>query len=273
MLSYQHSAHAANYADILKHLVLSSSIECLRKTNKPILYIDTHAGSGAYKLEYENASNKNFRRDIYKLNFTSIPDSIKPYHNAIEPFLKENRYPGSPLIAANLLRTQDQLQLFELQFTEYGLLRQSLQNDQRCKIYHSDGYQALQDLPSIQNQQSLILIDPPYEQQRDYTQVVETLVTGYSIMPEAQYLIWYPVTHRSLVNKMMYEFGQSGFSNIWCYELGISADTNDNKMTASGIIAVNPQLQLHLRMNELLPAVKQQLAPSGYYLMKDVLAY
>ncbi len=271
MLSYQHAAHAGNYADVLKHLALSISIECLRQSNRPILYIDTHAGSGSYELEYGETNTNKLKRDINRLNFTSIPDAIEPYRNTVKSFLKENRYPGSPLIAASLLRDQDQLQLFELHSNEYALLKQVLQKDQRIKVHHSDGYQVFQDLLPIRNQQLLILIDPPYEKHQDYTQVVETLVTGAKIMSKAHYLIWYPVIHRSLINKMLHEFSQIGFSNIWRYELGISEDTNDNKMTASGIVAVNCHLKLHLRMKELLPVVKQQLAPSGFYLIKNLL--
>ncbi len=44
MLSYRHSFHAGNHADVLKHTVQSLIIESLKR-RKPFL-TDTHAGAG-----------------------------------------------------------------------------------------------------------------------------------------------------------------------------------------------------------------------------------
>lgn len=46
MLSYRHSFHAGNHADVLKHTVQSLIIESLKEKEKPFLYTDTHAGAG-----------------------------------------------------------------------------------------------------------------------------------------------------------------------------------------------------------------------------------
>ncbi|MGL4978085.1 MAG: 23S rRNA (adenine(2030)-N(6))-methyltransferase RlmJ, partial [Plesiomonas sp.] len=45
MLSYRHSFHAGNYADVLKHSVQSLIIEALKQKDKPFLYLDTHSGA------------------------------------------------------------------------------------------------------------------------------------------------------------------------------------------------------------------------------------
>ena len=50
MLSYRHSFHAGNHADVLKHTVQSLIIESLKEKEKPFLYLDTHAGAGRYPL-------------------------------------------------------------------------------------------------------------------------------------------------------------------------------------------------------------------------------
>lgn len=47
MLSYRHSFHAGNHADVLKHTVQSLIIESLKEKEKPFLYLDTHAGAAA----------------------------------------------------------------------------------------------------------------------------------------------------------------------------------------------------------------------------------
>lgn len=50
MLSYRHSFHAGNHADVLKHTVQSLIIESLKEKEKPFLYLDTHAGAGALSI-------------------------------------------------------------------------------------------------------------------------------------------------------------------------------------------------------------------------------
>jgi 23S rRNA (adenine2030-N6)-methyltransferase len=55
MLSYRHSFHAGNHADVLKHTVQSLIIESLKEKEKPFLYLDTHAGAGRYQLSGEHA--------------------------------------------------------------------------------------------------------------------------------------------------------------------------------------------------------------------------
>ena len=55
MLSYRHSYHAGNHADVLKHTVQSLIIESLKEKEKPFLYLDTHAGAGRYQLSSEHA--------------------------------------------------------------------------------------------------------------------------------------------------------------------------------------------------------------------------
>jgi 23S rRNA (adenine2030-N6)-methyltransferase len=55
MLSYRHGYHAGNYADVLKHAMLIQVLKALQKKDKPYVYIDTHAGAGAYSLTDEFA--------------------------------------------------------------------------------------------------------------------------------------------------------------------------------------------------------------------------
>ena len=45
MLSYRHSFHAGNPADVLKHLVLFEVLQYLTQKDKALEYIDTHSGA------------------------------------------------------------------------------------------------------------------------------------------------------------------------------------------------------------------------------------
>jgi 23S rRNA (adenine2030-N6)-methyltransferase len=50
VLSYRHASHAGNHADVLKHLVLVQLRDYRTLKDKPVCYIDTHAGAGRYSL-------------------------------------------------------------------------------------------------------------------------------------------------------------------------------------------------------------------------------
>ena len=50
MLSYLHGYHAGNAADVLKHSTLAFCLAYLKKKEKPLLCVDTHAGAGIYHL-------------------------------------------------------------------------------------------------------------------------------------------------------------------------------------------------------------------------------
>lgn len=92
-------------------------------------------------------------------------------------------YPGSPLIARQLLREQDSLQLTELHPSDYPLLRSEFQKDSRARVEKADGFQQLKaKLPPV-SRRGLILIDPPYEMKTDYQAVVSGIAEGYNVSP------------------------------------------------------------------------------------------
>ena len=68
MLSYRHAFHAGNHADALKHLVLTHVLQHAVKKDKPLWYIDTHAGAGKYALDQGYATkNAEFADGIARL--------------------------------------------------------------------------------------------------------------------------------------------------------------------------------------------------------------
>ncbi len=123
MLSYRHSYHAGNFADVLKHSVLIHIIEYLKKKDKPFCYVDTHAGAGMYSLRSEQAVKTNeYLQGIGALwQQDDLPVAVAAYREVIKSFNEREVlafYPGSPLIAMHLMRKQDRLFLYELHNTE-----------------------------------------------------------------------------------------------------------------------------------------------------------
>ena len=55
MLSYQHAYHAGNPADVHKHALLAWMLAYMTAKDKPITYIETHAGRALYDLSSAEA--------------------------------------------------------------------------------------------------------------------------------------------------------------------------------------------------------------------------
>ena len=144
MLSYRHSFHAGNHADVLKHTVQSLIIESLKEKDKPFLYLDTHAGAGRYQLSSEHAERTGeYLEGIARIwQQDDLPAELEAYINVVKHFNRSGQlryYPGSPLIARQLLREQDSLQLTELHPSDYPLLRSEFQKDSRARVEKADG--------------------------------------------------------------------------------------------------------------------------------------
>ena len=61
MLSYQHLYHAGNMADVHKHSLLVWMLQYLTQKEKPISYIETHAGRALYDLNSDAVSYTHLR--------------------------------------------------------------------------------------------------------------------------------------------------------------------------------------------------------------------
>ena len=268
MLSYRHSFHAGNFADVLKHIILIKILEHLGKKDKPFCCIDTHAGPGEYALNEGYAlKNREFENGIAKLwQCDDMPDNLANYVNLIKKFNNTdelNRYPGSPLIIKQFLRNKDRLFLYELHPTEIQCLTAAVSRDRRIKVFHTDGLKsAIGLLPPIEHR-GMVLIDPSYEIKSDYKLVTETLIQMHKRFATGTYALWYPVVERRRNQQLERAIKTSGLKNVQLFELGIKTDTYEHGMTASGMIVVNPPWTLAAEMQLILPWLADVLGIDG----------
>jgi len=268
MLSYRHSFHAGNFADVLKHIILIKILEHLKKKDKPFCCIDTHAGPGEYALDDGYAlKNREFENGIGKLwQRDDLPDDVANYVNIIKKFNNTDeliRYPGSPLIIKQFLRNKDRLFLYELHSTEIELLNISVTRDRRIKVFHADGLKNVLGLLPPNEHRGMILIDPSYEIKSDYNLVIETLIQMHKRFATGIYALWYPVVERSRNKQLEKAIKTSGIKNVQLFELGIKTDTHEHGMTASGMIVANPPWTLAADMQQILPWLADVLGIEG----------
>ena len=279
MLSYRHSYHAGNHADVLKHIVLTLCIESLKEKEKPFLYLDTHSGAGRYLLRSEHAEKTGEYLSGINLLWqqSNIPELLNTYISVLRrynPFEEIKYYPGSPLIAKQLLREQDKLNLTELHPTDYPLLKQEFSKDKRTKVLREDGFSQLKSkLPPL-SRRGIILIDPSYEIKDDYQKIPAALFKAYKRFATGIYLIWYPVVSRTQTQKMIDNIVNLGIKRISQFELAIKPDNNQKGMTASGMIVINPPWKLHEKMQTIMPWLKEILDTEkiGNFVIKQLVS-
>jgi 23S rRNA (adenine2030-N6)-methyltransferase len=260
MLSYRHGFHAGNFADLLKHLVLVQIIEYLKTKPAPIRYIDTHAGAGLYDLD--NAMSRKtgeFRDGVGALDLAALPQEAEAFCRLLGPFLACNQYPGSPLIAARLLRRQDELRLYEMHSTEFPKLAGLFARDRRVRALKEDGFGALKSQLPVQNARALILIDPSYELDSDYQRVVTGVAEGLRRMPHAVYGIWYPLVATHDPESMLNQLAKLGGEKSLRVELSVDRNPRAGGMNATGMFIINPPWLLARQLREILGQVSQQL--------------
>lgn len=264
MLSYRHAFHAGNFADVLKHSVLTLVLDYMTRKDKGFTYIDSHSGAGIYQLKDEYAQKTGEYKDgIAKLiNNDDLPEALEPYIDIIKTINNEqglDLYPGSPGIAKQFTRRQDSAHLFELHPTDIQHLTEFCQRWNKSHVKQSDGYQGVLGLVPPPSRRGVVLIDPPYELKEDYHKAVSSIIHAYKKFATGTYILWYPVVKRQLVEQMKLSFSQSSVKNLLQVEFCQSEDTDEYGMTGTGLFIVNPPWQLNSQLETILPYLKSHI--------------
>jgi 23S rRNA (adenine2030-N6)-methyltransferase len=267
VLSYRHGFHAGNHADVLKHCVLALCLDYLVQKPKPLLVLDTHAGAGLYRLDgAEAGKNREFAGGIGRLwGAADAPDELAPWLDVVRRFNPDGAlrfYPGSALIAATLTRPDDPLHLFERHPRDVDALREHLGGDRRIRVQHSDGFAALKALLPPPSRRGLILIDPPYEQDSDYKQVLTALQDGLQRFAQGAYLVWYPLLSQRASQKLPERLRALPDTRWLSVELRIQRPSSLG-LWGSGMHIVNPPWQLQTNLAACLPYLRDRLGTPG----------
>ncbi|MBA6297837.1 23S rRNA (adenine(2030)-N(6))-methyltransferase RlmJ [Colwellia sp. MB02u-9] len=279
MLSYRHAFHAGNFADVLKHSVLTLVLEYMTRKDKGFYYIDSHSGAGMYQLSDDYAQKTGeYKNGIAKLiENEDLPEALQPYIDLVKNLNQETGeltlYPGSPGIARQFTRRQDSAHLFELHPTDIEHLKAYSQRWNKSHVKQSDGYQGVLGLVPPPNRRGVVLIDPPYELKEDYLKAVRTVVNAYKKFATGTYILWYPVVKRELVEQMQSAFTKSDVRNLIQVEYCQDADTEEYGMTGTGLFIVNPPWQLTSQLDEILPYLKTKLGHTeSQYSVKQLIS-
>ena len=225
---YQSYQYVGGFTDVLKHVVFCSCIKELQKQHPSITIVDAFSGEGAYDL-HDCSKNLSIQYQwgigpvlrMYDSSPETIPIPVKEFIELLYQCTgctsHENVdvYPGSPIYGQHLLRTN-----------KNSNKQQHHDNDQHIVLdYYLDHVEWLQNSNSFQqlnsfdlstikevivpqqqqpnenqkenenNKQTshrIILLDPPYETNEDYTQTKQLLDTILTIDPYVTVLVFIP---------------------------------------------------------------------------------
>ena len=271
-MNYRHAFHAGNFADVLKHVVLMMLVGHLKKKSAPFLFLDTHAGRGLYDLSDSQAQRSGeYKAGIGRLldlPAASLPPEVAAYVQLVRESAGKGHsaitaYPGSPIIVARMRRPNDRMVLIEKLPKEADALRDALGRPRLTSILDGDGYAALKgQLPPRENR-GLVLIDPPYESDLEFDNVLAGLEIAHERWPTGMYCVWYPLTDRAGPVRFQRNLERSGIRRILDVTLRVLPDDAQVGMSGAGLVIVNPPWQLDERLQELLPQLHRLLSPEG----------
>ena len=270
MLSYRHAFHAGNHADVLKHFIEVQLLRYLAQKNKPFWYIDTHAGAGCYSLDSGYATqNAEYESGIARLwEREDLPAPLAEYValvKRINPDGQLKLYPGSPLVALELLRGQDRMWLFELHPADSELLQQNFAgHGTQVLIQAADGFGALKALLPPPPRRALVLIDPPYEDKQDFQRVLSALREGLKRFAGGVYAVWYPQLQRAETRHLPEQLKQLPVKSWLHVSLSVQNPGADGfGMHGSGMFILNPPWLLHDVLQEVMPYLVKVLEQNG----------
>lgn len=234
MLSYQHIYHAGNAADLHKHIVLAELLSQLTRKQRPISYVETHAGRGLYDLGAPEAlKTGEAARGIQRLTL----DQTTPYGAALARVRERygpRAYPGSPAIARTMLRPEDRLWLMELHPAEHAALDAAMAGG-GVAIHRRDGCEGVLALAPFKPRRGLVLVDPSYEVKSEYQETATFCRRLLLKWPEATILVWYPILpagrHAELLDglsEMSFRLDETRFR-----------EAPERGMSGSGLILLN----------------------------------
>lgn len=261
MLSYQHIYHAGNLADVHKHALLAWMLDYLVQKDKPLSYIETHAGRGLYRLDAEEAKKTGEAAQ----GIARMRDALPPDHpyarrlGEVRARYGDTAYPGSPLIAALSLRDGDRLHLAELHPRENLALRETL-GPWGAHIRQEDGLaMALALCPPVPRR-GLMLVDPSYEVKDDYLSVPKALAAIHRKWNVGILALWYPILVAAPHGPMLRVL-ESRFPDSLRHEVRFPPARGGHRMTGSGMFVVNPPYGLQAEAARLTRQFSDLPAP------------
>nr|WP_319513750.1 23S rRNA (adenine(2030)-N(6))-methyltransferase RlmJ [uncultured Cohaesibacter sp.] len=264
-MNYRHIYHAGNFADCLKHIILTRILAYLQKKDKACFVLDTHAGIGEYDMSSEEAQKTGeWQEGIARLCGTDkrfpplVAECLSDYLGIIDKLNPDGEmalYPGSPRLIEQMLRPVDRATFIEKHPQDAETLAFTMGRNRQIHVREDDGWVALRaDLPP-KERRGMVLVDPPFEEPDEYIRMVDAFLKGYRRWSTGIYCLWYPIKARRDVDDAAQMLAESGVDNILRAEMIIHKLDTAKRLNGTGLFIINPPYTLHDELKALLPVL------------------
>lgn len=266
-MNYQHSYHAGNFADVVKHVLLLQLLEMMSAKPKPYYILDAYGGRGLYSLASDEA--KKTGEAIYGItkllaqDNSQAPQAVQTYLQDIgyaKKFYDKHVYPGSPwFIAHHIEKQQDahpeinnRAEAFEWKASEFDALNYQL-HQLPIGVQHRNAYEGILAVLPPQEKRGLILIDPPFEQEhRDFSALVDLLVKAHKKWSTGVLALWYPIKNNDAVELFYKKMKRTEIRRQLVLELNIFPPDLPMGLNGTGMLVINPPWQFDAKAEEIL---------------------
>jgi 23S rRNA (adenine2030-N6)-methyltransferase len=266
-MNYKHIYHAGNFADVAKHVGLLFCLNALKRKDAAFFVLDSHAGRGYYDLQAAEAQKSGeAERGVQRLIANSLDnDALAGYFAAIRARRGKRlpRYPGSPVLIAQELRTQDRALFIELMPAEARAADRELESSGRIRTEIADGYAALKAFLPPEERRGLVLIDPPYESLDELKLMLQAFADAYRRWPSGIFLMWYPIRSAAQRSMVHARFEALRIPKMLLADLAIHPDDAGLGLAGSGLLMVNPPYGADQYLREAYAAIHQGVASAG----------
>lgn len=273
-MNYRHHFHAGNYADVFKHVLWLQLIRAMQAKEKGLLCLDTHAGRGGYDLAETSlrpdgrSREPEFPAGIGRVwgdqrasaplaDYLALVRQFNDRRGSSGPELRF--YPGSPWIARLAARPQDRLVLCELRPDDAEALDFDFAREPRVRVQAMDGYTGLKAHLPPTEKRALVLIDPPFESQGEFAQILKALGESLRRFPSGIYAVWYPITERTRVDDFFERLLALRLPPTLFAELHIAGDASQVRLKGCGLLVINPPWKIDGAIRAVLPELVRHL--------------
>ena len=276
-MNYKHAYHAGNFADVVKHILLIQLLNQLGQKNKPFYVLDAYGGRGLYSLASEEARKTGEAQGgiqaVMKGDTEKAPAAVKEYVEGVKHarFVYDSKVcPGSPWwIGHHIEKNTDsgvRGEAFEAKASEYDALNYQL-HKLPIGIQHRDAFEGITAVIPPKEKRGLILLDPPYEQEhKDFTRLIDLLVTAYNKWPQGTYALWFPIKNIDAVELFYKKLKRTEMRRQLVCELNIYPNDIAVGLNGTGMLIINPPWQFDNHAREILrflqPILKVADAPN-----------
>lgn len=242
MLSYQHIYHAGNLADVHKHALLAEMLSYLTAKDKPLTYLETHAGRGLYKLDAPEAIKTGEAAAgiarVRKLGGLPEDHPVAAALREVKAGYGANAYPGSPLVALNTLRPMDKVHLCELHPQEFSALHDATAR-YPVSLHHQSGWDAVMGIAPPTPRRGMVLIDPSYEIAKDYSFIPDWISKLHRKWNVGVIALWYPILTSGAHLPMLKRLEASNLPRTVRSEVNFAPAREGHRMIGSGMFVIN----------------------------------